>query len=235
MNCGEDSDCTAGTLGSILGIIAGESNLPEKWKNACSQQIATCTLRSDNVFLPKTIPELCARIARQTPVVLQDYCYFGENGEYTIEPVAEFKYRKGAFRCNKHEDFAELLAEQGRTVRFHFRGLTVKVTYDDTRVSLTDGAEKTLKLTFVNNLYTPQYLKLRYLGIPEMWDVKGGKEQCVGLEHWHGSSNVNSIDFTFTPHGLETAKTEIVLEISVNGRGEKMYVPLTFFNGRCGA
>lgn len=77
-------------------------------------------------------------------VVLQDYCRFGENGEYTIEPVAEFRYRKGAFRCNKHEDFAELLAEQGRTVRFHFRGLTDKVTYDDTRVLLTDGAEKTL-------------------------------------------------------------------------------------------
>lgn len=234
VNCGEDSDCTAGTLGSVLGIIAGESNLPEKWKKACSQQIATCTLRTDNVFLPKTIPELCDRIVRQTPVVLQDYCRFGENGEYTIEPVAEFRYRKGAFRCNKHEDFAELLAEQGRTVRFHFRGLTVKVTYDDTRVSITDGAEKTLKLTFVNNLYTPQYLKLRYLGIPETWEVKGSKEQCVGLEHWHGSSNVNSIDFTFTPHGPYTAKTEIVLEISVNGRGEKMYVPLTFFNGRCG-
>lgn len=85
-------------------------------------------------------------------------------------------------------------------------------------------------LTFVNNLYTPQYLKLRYLGIPETWEVKGGKEQCVGLEHWHGSSNVNSIDFTFTPHGPYTAKTEIVLEISVNGRGEKMYVPADVFS-----
>ena len=114
-------------------------------------------------------------------------------------------------------------------------GLTVKVTYDDTRVAVTDGTEKTLVLTFVNNLYTPQYLKLRYLGVPETWDVKGGREQCVGLEHWHGSSNVNSIDFSFTPHNLNSAKTEIVLEISVNGRGEKMYVPLTFFSGKCGA
>ncbi|MFR6641500.1 MAG: ADP-ribosylglycohydrolase family protein [Christensenellales bacterium] len=67
VNCGEDSDCTAGTLGSILGIIAGESNLPEKWKNACSQQIATCTLRTDNVFLPKTISELCVRITGKRP------------------------------------------------------------------------------------------------------------------------------------------------------------------------
>ena len=30
VNCGEDTDCTAATLGAILGIVHGNSNLPEE-------------------------------------------------------------------------------------------------------------------------------------------------------------------------------------------------------------
>ena len=30
-NCGEDTDCTCATLGALLGIMNGASNLPKKW------------------------------------------------------------------------------------------------------------------------------------------------------------------------------------------------------------
>ena len=31
LNCGDDTDCTAGTIGSIMGIIYGEKGLPKDW------------------------------------------------------------------------------------------------------------------------------------------------------------------------------------------------------------
>ena len=46
-NCGEDTDCTAGSLGALLGIISGKSNLPEKWVKGCSDEISTWCLRID--------------------------------------------------------------------------------------------------------------------------------------------------------------------------------------------
>lgn len=74
-NCGEDTDCTAGTAGAVLGIIQGAEKLPEKWKNACSDKIATWTLRIDqNLRLPKTVKELAFRIVRQTPFLLGYNC-----------------------------------------------------------------------------------------------------------------------------------------------------------------
>lgn len=76
-NCGEDTDCTAGSLGALLGIISGKSNLPEKWVKGCSDEISTWCLRIDAALrLPKTVSEFAERIIRQTPVVLTDYCDF---------------------------------------------------------------------------------------------------------------------------------------------------------------
>ena len=80
-DCGEDTDCTAGTLGAILGIIAGAEKIPEKWSRGCSDRIAICTLRPDALLnVPKTIDELCARIVRQTPVFLERRCVMTEDG-----------------------------------------------------------------------------------------------------------------------------------------------------------
>jgi len=39
VNCGLDTDCTAGTLGSILGIIHGRDGIPPKWKAPIRERI----------------------------------------------------------------------------------------------------------------------------------------------------------------------------------------------------
>ena len=43
----------------------------------------------------------------------------------------------------------------------------------------------------------------------------------------------NSINILFTPVGLQKAKYEIHFEISVNGRGERYFIPVTLLNGAC--
>lgn len=247
-NCGEDTDCTAGTAGAILGIIYGASGIPEKWKNACSNRIATWTLRIDQALrLPKTIEELAYRIARQTPNFLGEYrCnilpgFSYKNGElaqeaqsfYEITPHPYLAYRPKMVDPAVQEDAKTLVSEQGRTIRRHFHLYNVLVSYDDSLVKITEGETKKLELTFLNRLFTPQYLTVRILDLPETWTVKGGREFCVGLEHWHGSTNVNAYTLEFTPDCLTKGSYTIVLEISTNGRMTKNYVPVTFINGSC--
>lgn len=41
VNCGYDTDCTGATLGSYIGIVAGNSGLPEKWLKPLGTAIAT--------------------------------------------------------------------------------------------------------------------------------------------------------------------------------------------------
>ena len=53
----------------------------------------------------------------------------------------------------------------------------------------------------------------------------------MGLEHWHGSkvNHTNSCEFAFTPENIRNGKYEFTIELSVNGRGERMYVPFALF------
>ena len=233
-NCGEDTDCTAGTLGAILGIICGESGIPEKWKKGCSEKIAVCTLRPDLLLnVPETVSALCERVIKQFPVISSERCKFSENG-FEIG-AACLAYDETAFYPYQQENFKELLKESPSTVRFHFPSVTVKVNYGSDLAKIEEGIEKNLIITFCNKLYLPQYLNVRVLGVPEEWKVVNGTERAVGLEHWHGSkvSHTNSFEFKFTPDLLENHKYGLTLEISANGRGEKYFVPLTFVNGSC--
>lgn len=60
VNCGWDTDCTAATLGAILGIIGGASSLPEKWLEPLGMEIATnmTTGGIRNLTAPTDIREL---------------------------------------------------------------------------------------------------------------------------------------------------------------------------------
>jgi len=233
-NCGEDTDCTAGTLGAILGIIGGARSIPDKWKKGCSDKIATCTLRQDLLLnVPETVSALCERVIKQLPVVSSERCSFTEKG-FEITSASLF-YDENAFYPYQQENFKELLSESPSTVRFHFPSLTVKVDYGKTLAKIQEGMEKRLTVTLCNKLYLSQYLTVRISGVPDEWNIENGTEHAVGLEHWHGSkvNYQNSLELVFTPCKLKSHKYQLTLEISANGRGEKYFVPITFINGAC--
>lgn len=237
VNCGEDTDCTAGSLGAILGIIQGASALPEKWVKGCSEKITVCSLRTDEMLnVPQTVSELCERIVKLFPVVSSARCDFSGN-EFEIIRAENFEYteQKNVFQIHKQEDFREMLAESPNTVRFHFTGLTVKVRFDELLVRIRENQEKKIIVTFSNGYFCPQFFTVRIYGIPQEWNLKDGTERAVGLEQWHSCqvNYSNTLDLVFTPDLLRKAKYEIVLEISVNGRGEKYFVPFTLLNGNC--
>lgn len=66
VNCGDDTDCTAGTVGAILGIINGRSGIPEKWCAPIGDGIRTCSIenvgRTCLLNVPATLTELTDRV-----------------------------------------------------------------------------------------------------------------------------------------------------------------------------
>lgn len=244
VNLGEDTDCTAGAVGSILGIIHGASGLPKEWKEACSNEISTWTLRIDqNLRLPKTIEELAYRIARLAPSFLMPYnCNILPGFDYSkgidgvsqsffeIYPVKNLAYTPRAFEPFWQEDTRELVSEQKSVVRRHFMLYNVLIKFDEDLAKIEEGKPKSLEITFLNMLFDPQYLKVRFIDVPEDWEFKP-KEVMVGLEHWHGSYNNNTFTCEFTPKNLTKGRYTIIMEIVSEGRATRNYIPLTFLNG----
>ena len=74
MNCGYDTDCTAATLGSILGIIHGAKALPKKWIEPLGNKIVlTPPPGIINVKVPKDVDELTDRTIAITRQLLAKY------------------------------------------------------------------------------------------------------------------------------------------------------------------
>ena len=67
-NCGDDTDCTAGTVGALLGIVLGHSGIPDKWIEPIGESIQTCSIDTygrNNLFsLPGTLTELTNRVIK---------------------------------------------------------------------------------------------------------------------------------------------------------------------------
>ena len=71
VNCGDDTDCTAGTCAAILGIILGADKLPSDWKEYIGDRIITMCINGSYSFLmPKTCTELTEIVAETMPNVL---------------------------------------------------------------------------------------------------------------------------------------------------------------------
>ncbi len=67
VNCGWDTDCTAATLGTTLGIIMGAKKLPEKWIEPLGNKITTnmSTGGIQNLTAPTDINELTDIVCQQ--------------------------------------------------------------------------------------------------------------------------------------------------------------------------
>ena len=81
-NCGEDTDCTTGTVGAVFGIIYGNDALPEKWMEPIGGVINTCCIeKTGGIVIPKTTTEVTDRILRCMPAFLPcKYLEISENG-----------------------------------------------------------------------------------------------------------------------------------------------------------
>jgi len=63
VNCADDTDCTAGTVGAVLGIMNGTSGIPEDWKEYIGDRINQICINPHYLsFVPKTCTEFTDRI-----------------------------------------------------------------------------------------------------------------------------------------------------------------------------
>lgn len=143
VNCGEDADCTAATLGAIFGIIGGEVSIPDKWREPVGDKINTFCIKEHDggLCVPRTVTELTERLLKLAPAFLGRYCDIVNSADkYEIEMLEgeELFARKGNMfipgtcTCGPEETSVLTLISRGdNIVHFDFPAFQVDLDYID--------------------------------------------------------------------------------------------------------
>lgn len=236
-NCGEDTDCTAATIGAIMGIIGGANNLPAKWLEPIGDTIKTMCLNlgDQGLAVPKTVTELTDRIIRLTPSFLgASICDVlnMEDGGYTIKMLSgdDLNHRSAAYNIWSEYSFAAKLAKGPFVVPYEFPIFHVELDYGK-EPYVQPGKPFTLKMTVDNKLFMQQWVHALW-HLPEGWTVEQGRKTAFSLEQYHCNIGSKTIIFTLLPpEQLQEHRYDLVLELQSQGRPTKGLVPLTFLCG----
>lgn len=225
VNCGDDTDCTAATVGATLGIIGGTKAIPEDWKKFVGDKIMQiCANGSYAFLLPKTCTELTNRVAALVADVMKEnnidfeFCD-GEN--YVSEEIANYN----KLTAKDYLDFAPYSFEIT-----NYRAMNVRVELDDTP-RVKSGDTRNVKLTFKNSKFSMEQKKLHLrLILPEGWH-SSGYDKTITLEYpapIFGIEGVSSTKFSITAGENVQDINRVYVEITSNTLPYPIMIPINF-------
>ena len=228
VNCGEDTDCTAATAGSIWGIIHGFDKIPQKWIEPIGHGIKTVAINMGDIGwnIPKDVDNLTDRTMNIQRVVLHTgrRPLWVENGTEVLELGDTNPAR---FRCADQNSIA-----QGFPNGPTFRHGPLLVTFDyDTDAFVRPGQPKRLRVAIRNTDIIQLNLTLHWY-LPEGVTVTGGPDALVSLMRSNiGTTAQKTLTFEFNFEKAPASKTRAVLELAAEGLPIVMLAPAIFFNG----
>lgn len=176
VNCGYDTDCTGATVGAILGIIYGASNLPKRWIEPLGDTIATNASWGGirNVRLPKNLDELTDRVTKIGKLLTarySDIITIGEKDDLSaIEKVP---------LVNK-EEAIRIYSQPFKEVKFPLSSLVAYLGYPNGPAICVAG-QTPIELRLVNRQMEPLWVDI-WLEPPENFGVEPRGKVCVELK-----------------------------------------------------
>ena len=211
-NCGDDTDCSCATAGSILGIMNGTKIIPDDWKEFVGDKIVSVAINLGALtFVPKTCTELSERVIKQHNVTL-----LGKNIELvdtqTELPDEDRKNFSGmAFvdDLNKHSPY-------GFNMEFNLS--KVWIDYEKEPM-LKPGEQIKITVSLKRKLISYKHFEYRFI-LPEGWSVS---DEYKSTELNKG---IDVKEYVITAGDKVEATNRLILEISSFGHPEVALVPL---------
>lgn len=222
-NCGEDADCTAGTLAATLGIIGGTKGIEQKWIEPIGDEIKTLTIdRTDGrtLNIPETVTELTDRVVRLMVTFMGDKVSFDEEGVPEIrmaENLHNTELRTGIADYRPRFWYTENKNVVAKKSSFMLDAYVISDNLD-----IKEGEEKEFEIVFVNNLQRQLWVNVN-INAPHEWDACGFS--CC-LNQYTAGSTVTKKKFKLTPQYMTKGKYKLTLEIEVDGFPSVVYIPI---------
>ncbi len=224
INCGDDTDCTAGTVGATLGILGGMEIIPDDWRTHIGDSIVTMSVDTGTIRVPKTCTALTDRVVRLAPVVLFENgltTTINEKDTEIPEDIIEtfLKDKRAIARLNAIKPYSCYVESPFMTVTATFDGDPEIAPMGEKKLTIA-FKQKTL----LGNM--PYTLSLRWLGT-EGFTVEG--KTCVVMPHksTHYADHMVSVDVTIRAGETVQPINRLVLEVNAIGRGLPTYLPIT--------
>ena len=228
VNCGEDTDCTGATAGSIWGIIHGIDGIPQKWIDPIGRKIGTMVLNLGEIYwvLPRTVDELTDRTARLAKQVLL------RNRRCGVSLAADHPTSKP-----DPKEMAALLApDQGAAMYavnnanvFTFDFFTVAVDYGQSPM-IRSGEPKTIRLTIRNTYKVQTNLSLQWY-LPDGWQITPAPTGVFKLMSTLLGPDTFTAEFSLRAEKIDRTLNRCVVELTSEGRPMVMLVPIALLNG----
>ncbi len=216
VNCGEDTDCTAATLGSLLGIVYGFAKIPEEWIRPIGSAITTLCLNHGEIegMVPKTVEELCERTMRL--LKMSDAL---NNLNLGSDAGGEALFCPPALREKMYAD------ADGAVYDFKF--FTVTVFYPEGQY-LKEGRGR-VRIKIENKFRVSENLSFRWY--PEEGFQTDDKTGLFYLARNTYGESVKELAFEFRAESEPGLRNRFVFELCVEGRASAMTVPVSFLKG----
>ena len=228
--CGEDADCTAGSLGATLGIIMGADAIPEKWKAPIGNKISTICINkfTTDIRVPETIDELCRRTANLMPAFMTRYVDIsGDESEFITASEGDALASQPLMVIDENNGTAYRYFRDFLPDAYTFRGesATLKVSIQATGgIEVSPNSETPLTLTLENTtgyMGMPLNVNVRWL-LPEGVTVNGGNEYTVFVNQHHCGLGKSTHTVTLTTEMAKTPLLTAVCEVTVPGYPTKI-------------
>ena len=226
VNCGDDTDCTAATVGATLGIIGGTAAIPEDWKQYVGDRIVTISISGMYQHrAPKSCTELTARVAALLPRVMQDNKVPFALCDETTDYPAELAQQYNSDKSDKYFAFSPYSYEVS-----HYHLLRTRVELDDTpRVAPGDTRRVKLSLRSHPELRESHKFQLRLI-LPEGWSAGHYQKTLMLLypQPIHDLYGEASTSFEITAGEQVDVVNRAYMEITSNNLAYPMMIPIIF-------
>ncbi len=215
VNCGEDTDCSAATSGSVWGIMHGADAIPQKWIDPIGRGIRTVCLNLGELGnfgdqLPSTVDELTDRTVRLAERI--------NPGVLSV--------------CGKPQTIRQA-SDHGESIwggfngpRYDFDFFSVHLDYGDGNPAIRDGQCRTVTLRIHNKYKTQANFSVRCLP-PDGFSVSPqGTVLALSLQPCYAPPA--EVSFTFKADSPVSSSCRGVIEITAEGRPVIMLVPVVF-------
>ncbi|RLD11692.1 MAG: hypothetical protein DRI44_02955 [Chlamydiae bacterium] len=228
VNCGEDTDCTAATAGSIFGIMHGYDAIPEKWIEPIGKSIKTVTLNLGDLgyfgnMVPADINNLTERtekIARQViasknlPVIIDD-----------DNPTDFSDSNVSALFAGK---FREELLENFNYVNHKFDFFDIAVNHGETP-KIICGESKSIIIKVKNKYRMAANINFKVFA-PEKISISPNSGSLYVNYPGTEGQNINEIELTITAEKLNPGANYLTAQFTLPGRPTIMHVPIVLIN-----
>ena len=220
VNCGDDTDCTAATVGATMGILGGMAMIPKDWMEYIGDRIINVALNGQGTYhLPQSCTELTERVMAKIPEVM---AYYG----------IDFAFTDGETKANSEE----IVSVNKNSVingdeRYWYEILNytpfdIKIVYDKCP-HIKSGETHSVKVYFRNKLQDAKKLFFNLI-LPQGWSANDyDKTLCVEMK-CNQTESVQHSEFEITVGNEIKEMNTVYLEIRSFSFAQPVILPIIF-------